>query len=142
MLHTPLFRRSVSPPFLAGGLPRLLPSEYLSLRRRAAGISLDEAAMRLAENAHDLADAKALIRMLETRGVAARSRAVIEHLQAAFPIDPDVYHQLATEPADRHPQICGGCGCSQNDACVDAQHGHCGWAEPGMCTRCADGDWL
>lgn len=58
-------------------------------------------------------------------------------------------------PHRKYPQRCRECGCMQDCACVDTNHVTCGWAEPGLCTFCAndvpaykpsmtlfDGKWL
>jgi hypothetical protein len=34
--------------------------------------------------------------------------------------------------------ICRECGCTENDACVDDAGRACSWAEPDLCTACAD----
>ena len=88
----------------------------------------------------DRTDAVALIRLWETEGMRAQFPAVLR-LKGAFPFDAEVYHQLSSEPADRHPAICRACGCSHWDPCDDPDHGgSCGWSEPDLCTHCSDPD--
>lgn len=120
---------------------------YVQLRRQAAGLSRDEVARRLAGMrvatafhgeftiAATRADALALIEMLERPGALARYPQTIKALGAIFPIDADVYQQLANDPADRHPRICGKCGCSDHDPCTGPE-GVC-TLEQGLCSRCA-----
>jgi len=153
MLHAPLFGRPVPPPPPAGALPPFTPASYLRLRRTAARLTIEQAAERIADRAapvqgrrigrtNALAELRALLRQLETPGVVARSADTLALLRLAFPFDPDVYRQLATEPADRHPRICRGCGCSEHDACAVEPFGNCAWAAPTLCTRCTDGELL
>lgn len=107
-------------------------SRYLTLRREAAGLSPMQVARRLYDIqirrfAGDrrprrlfdcMAQALALIEQLELPGARVRYRPIIDLLGGIFPLDADVYHQLADEPADRHPRVCTGCGCSASDPCT------------------------
>lgn len=108
---------------------------YIRLRREAAGLSIEDVARRICGHPRDLATATDLVRMLEQPGNVARSNDTLDRLQAAFPFDPAVYRQLATEPADRHPRVCVGCGCSQWDS-DDAHTIPFAWAGPHACVRC------
>ena len=120
------------------------PARYLRLRREAAGLTRHEVARRLfgADQAK-VEIAVSLLASLETPGVRARVGQTLERLIVAFPFDADVYRQLANDPADSHPLVCAGCGCTQNDACVSADGHHtCGWHAStrlgaAICTRCA-----
>ncbi|MCD2324972.1 helix-turn-helix domain-containing protein [Sphingomonas sp. IC-56] len=111
MLHFPFYEETLETDALA-------PSAYLRLRRESAGLSVREAAARLAPTNNNLDRAMSLIQRLETPGRKALFRSTIGDLARAFPLDPAVYWQLADEPAERHPRICRSCGCSQQDACV------------------------
>ncbi|MDF2602955.1 hypothetical protein [Sphingomonas sp.] len=118
--------------------PRALtPARYLALRRSAAGMSINAVAVMIAANKRDLGEARDLIALLETPGAVARRPETIDALRNAFPFDPDVYRQLASEPAERHPRVCHACGCSAWDPHVDA-HGieTLDWADEATCTRC------
>lgn len=130
----------------------LTPAAYLRLRREFAGISrqhvaaqlalvlaprTDDTDARAARAFGSRDDALALVDQLETPGARARHREAIEVLQAIFPLDPDVYFQLADTPAHRHPRVCRGCGCSTYDTC-NGHDGVCTWATPSQCTRCAE----
>lgn len=114
----------------------LTPAAYLRLRREAAGLSIRHVAGMLAREADQVATALDLVHALETPGNTARRRETLESLRDVFAFDIDVYHQLADEPADRHPAVCRGCGCSEWDGCMDGDHGACSWATPTACTRC------
>jgi hypothetical protein len=130
-----------------GKIPLLpiTPATYLTLRREAAGLTRMQVARRLYEIKirrffgdrrprrlfDSVARALATIEQLEVPGARARYRPVIDVLGGIFPLDADVYHQLIDEPADRHPAICRGCGCSAHDAC----DGTCTLAGD-VCTHC------
>jgi hypothetical protein len=153
MLHAPLFGRPVPPPPPPGVLPPFTPATYIALRRRASRLTIEQAAERILSGAIQvrprkmgrsaaLAELRELLRQLETPGVVARSTDTLLLVRLAFPFDPDVYCQLATEPADRHPRICRGCGCSQWDPCRHAHQRPCAWAGADICTHCTDGEIL
>jgi hypothetical protein len=132
MLHSALF------PDLPEAGP-VTPWVYLRLRRRAAGLTICDAARRLAPTSADIERVEALLRRLETPGRRALYRSTIESLGTAFALDPSVYWQLVEEAPDRHPRICRDCGCSEHDACTSADgHSTCGWVNAFHCTRCAD----
>lgn len=124
----------------------LTPAHYLRLRRAASGMSRRDLAYRLASaivpryrltdgaRVPSLDEAMALIDMLETDGARARYRWTIEAIACFIPLDVDVYHQLATDAEDRHPQICRGCGCTDDSVAGD------GWAVANLCIQCLNRD--
>lgn len=143
MLHVPQFlatRRPAPPAVGDWPMPALTPSAYLRLRRKAWNLTIDDVADLLARNGGDQAEARSLIAMLEKDGVTARGRDTLELVATVLPIDVDVYFQLATEPTDRHPSICRGCGCSQHDACGVDGVKTCSWAARDICTFCSNGE--
>jgi hypothetical protein len=129
---------------ITAALP-ITPAHYLRMRREAAGLSRMEVARRLhaiqIKRFHSdrrprrlftsVDQALATIEQLEVPGARAKYRPVIDVIGGVFPLDADVYHQLADEPADRHPAICRVCGCSAHDAC----EGICSLHDT-MCTHC------
>jgi len=134
------FRRTATP--VAFALPPLTAAQYLRLRRTAAGLSIDDVATSLAPQIADRTEAADLVRSLETPGRFARARSTVERFAAIFSLDPDVYFQLIEEPAERHPTVCRGCGCSDGCPCT-GDRGICSLALSSLCTRCADRapDW-
>jgi hypothetical protein len=147
MLHTPNFGRTVPRPVAPHSAPSsahapLTPAAYVALRRKAAGLSVEQVAERLSRRACDQAEIRALVRQLETPGITARHVSSLDILRDAFPLDPNVYFQLAFEPVDRHPRVCRGCGCSHWDLCDRGEAGSCTWASEEICTRCTDGELL
>lgn len=147
--------RTALPPSLLGPLDA---ARYLGLRIAAAGYSHDqfaravllvqdhgrprpitpptvaESRLRFRQMRNDVA--------LATRpGARLREPALVHLIASIIPFDPAVYRQLATEPADRQPPVCRGCGCSGHDACVteDAAGEHvCHTVVPGLCSRCLE----
>lgn len=134
------------PPRCKPGIQRLVEPMtaacYMRLRRAASGMSRRDLAYRLssafkpnylvspAARIPALDEAMALIDMLETDGARARYRWTIEAIACFVPIDVDVYHQLANDPEERHPQVCRGCGCTDGDIASP------GWAVANLCVPC------
>lgn len=110
----------------------MAPGCYLTLRREAAGLTIEQLARRSAlplRVAELLSDAEA-DRVFLPRGV-------LSWLAGLINVDADVYGCLvALIPAGR---ICVGCGCTWNDACWTV-HGPCGWSaitnDFDVCTVC------
>jgi hypothetical protein len=136
MLHVPFNDRS-APPIAAIALPPLSPAEYLRLRRKAAKLSIAEVAARLAPDSALRGEAATFLRLIEKPGNRVSRNDTLLRLEAVFPFDPSVYTQLCDEPADRHPQVCRGCGCSHWDPCDTDGRGPCAWSSASTCTRCA-----
>lgn len=123
----------VAPPAFA--YDPLTPAAYLRLCREAAGLSRHTVAVLLAPRPGHLMQATDLLDMLEIPGNVARKDETLERLRVAFPFDPDVYRQLASEPAERHPRVCRGCAASAWN--VREEKGPLRWATDHACTRCA-----
>ena len=130
----------------------LTPAAYLRLRREAAGYHPDgfardyamvaahgrpEPACRLSVDETRAAHRRIRdeLALLERPGVVARDDAVLRRIASLIGFDPAVYRQLANDPADRHPRICRGCGCSGHDACSD-DDSVCTWVTPAWCSHC------
>jgi hypothetical protein len=95
-------------------LPPLTAADYLRLRREAAGITIEQAAARIAPR--DMVDiAERLLRDLARPGTVARFTHTLLRISYAFPFDLGVYRLLAEQPADRHPSVCRGCGATAAD---------------------------
>lgn len=148
MLHAFTSRRTGKSAVAPSHAEVMTPSRYLRLRREAAGLSRTQVAQRLYDikikrpfgdrrprRLYDsVAQALATVQQLETPGAYSRYRPMINFLGGIVPLDVDVYHQLRNEPADRHPLVCRGCGCSTHDACGSA----CTLTGP-ICSYCATG---
>lgn len=135
----------------------MTPGTYLRKRREARGLTLAEAAGRLAARWNRPVSPAELAR-LEARFAAAEAdRAHLDHgaaieLSDAVPLDPRVYVELVDLHADARcglpePQVCRECACSWHDPCLEptADGLHrlpCAWADPlaapdeALCTAC------
>lgn len=148
MLHTFTSRRTGKSAVAPNHAEIMTPSLYLRLRRQAAGLSRMQVAQRLYDikikrvfgdrrprRLYDSpAQALATVQQLEAPGAYAKYRPMIDFLGGIVPLDVDVYHQLRNEPADRHPLVCRGCGCSTHDACGGACT-----LRGALCSYCATG---
>lgn len=136
MFHSPITRCQEAPAPVEQLLPPLTAADYLRLRREAAKLSIPAVAAALVSTTADRGQAAAFLRLIETPGARVSRHDTLLRLQAIFPFDPAVYGQLIDEPADRHPQICRGCGCSYWDPCDEDGRGPCAWSSATSCTRC------
>jgi len=120
----------------------MTPWRYLTLRRVAVGLSrvrladmimLAGAKPYRARSGRQLTQAKALtwLELVEAPGTRITDRDHLDLLALVLPIDADIYLQLATQPADRHPTLCGWCAvaddvvpvrCGRCRACAGALH--------------------
>lgn len=116
----------------------LAPWWYIRLRREAAGLSHAQVAEKLIRHAGEFDMALRLLRELETPGITARLSRTISRLAACFPLDPSVYAQLASEPAERHPRVCHRCGASEWDADDFRGDGPLRWTGNSLCHRHED----
>ncbi len=119
----------------------MTPGTYLSLRRKAAGLSLDDVALMTdtapVRSARDRAE---LLHLIEMDLVPVSSDVVIA-LQFAFAFDQQALVLLVAIHAGATvtpPQLCRICACSWNDPCVDEHHQGCAWStdDADLCTSC------
>lgn len=118
----------------------MTPWDYLRLRRVAANLSrvrLVDMIMLAGSKPYRrhtrrlLTQAKVMawLELIETPGTRILDRTHLDLLALVLPIDADVYHQLATEPAERHPTLCGSCAVADDAAPVT----------DGRCSACQGG---
>lgn len=136
MFHSTITRCQEAPAPAEQLSPPLTAADYLRLRREAAKLSISAVAAAMTSNSADRGQAAAFLRLIERPGTRVNRQDTLLRLQQVFPFDPAVYGQLIDEPADRHPQICRGCGCSHWDPCDEDGSGPCAWSSPTSCTRC------
>lgn len=131
-------------------------ASYLGLRIAAAGYTVDafaRAVIMVQDHNRPVPAARPTIaesrlryrQMRNDVALALRPRArlrdpaILDLVASLIPFDPAVYRQLASEPTDRHPVVCRGCGCSGNDPCIaedDTGEHVCRTALPGLCSHC------
>lgn len=118
------------------------PGTYLSKRRQAAGLAIEDVAARVAcDPPAGERDRVAWLRNIE-RDIAPATLDVCTALLKVFRFDPTVLDRLIDlhSPFPLHaeaPAICTDCACSDRDACdVDGVIG-CHWALPDLCSSCS-----
>lgn len=124
----------------------MTPGTYLRLRRTAAGLTVEDLALRIDTQVPVSARSRAEWIGLIEDDVAVIGADVVQALRDlkrmdAFAFDPHVLWQLIAIHAGAEidpPAVCGRCGCSWNDPCADLGHDPCAWADPAetLCTAC------
>ncbi|MEA3042999.1 MAG: hypothetical protein QOH47_837 [Sphingomonadales bacterium] len=126
----------------------MTPGRYLRLRREAAGLTLQHVAIILVPAgrktaAEDRAIFRRDVANLEADQLGGGNQVgLVDLLSSIFSFDSAIYWLLVGRAADPDsevpvPQICRGCGCTWNDACIDGARG-CAWSadDPTLCTVC------
>jgi hypothetical protein len=124
MRHVDLLRTTTAP------VPVIQPWDYVTMRRRAAGLSIEQVAQALGGRAYERH-----LRMLETTGMRVR---ILADLDKVLPFSEDVYRQLADLPVHQHPRLCHGCGWDAGSTLPDFRDGYITWSRvnDAICTRC------
>lgn len=116
------------------------PGQYLKLRRRAAGLSIEMLALGL--DSVPPVSHRTRVGWLEAIEKDAQpitpGTAILLH--KLFRFDPTILDVLLLRAAGRAvevPPICRGCGCSFHDPCMVGLLG-CSWStgDPSLCTIC------
>ncbi|WP_449471962.1 hypothetical protein [Sphingobium chungangianum] len=123
MLHADLSRSDA-------GTPIIQPWDYVAMRRRAAGLSIEQVANALGGKAYERH-----LRKLELPGVRIK---IVANLSAAMFFSENVYRQLADLPPHQHPRLCGSCGWDAHTDQPDRQDNLTTWSRQNaaICTRC------
>lgn len=123
MRHATLSRSTAS-------VPVVQPWDYVAMRRKAAGLSIEQVAQALGGRAYERH-----IRLLETTGIRV---SIIADLNVALPFSEDVYRQLADLPPHQHPRLCQRCGWDEHTDLPDRADGLTSWSreDDTVCTRC------
>lgn len=123
MRHATLSRSVASTPVIQ-------PWDYVAMRRKAAGLSIEQVAQALGGRAYERH-----LRLLETEGARVR---IVADLNVALPFNTDVYQQLADLPPHQHPRLCQRCGWDEHTDLPDRQDGLTAWSreDDAICTRC------
>lgn len=131
------------------GVP-LTPAAYLTLRRKAAGFTIESLARALVmvglhgQDRPTMKELRALqlrtrdqVMLMERAGAVIHNDDTLRLVESVMPFDPAVYRQLADHAADRHPKVCLGCGCSGHDPCHDDSR-TCTWVTDDACSHCVE----
>lgn len=118
----------------------MTPGKYLSLRRAAAGLSIEDVAARFTSDPRlGEMDRAEWLRQIEN-GEAPASVFVAVALAPVFNFSSGILGSLVAVAEgcgnpNALPRLCPRCGCSQIDACFDG-HATCDWATADLCTHC------
>jgi hypothetical protein len=96
---------------------------YLRLRRKAAGLTLEQLAIG------------GTAALAIERDLRLPTAAELVELRASYRFDT---HLLLAIVRGANPPICRFCGCSELDACVGARGIGCHWVERDLCSSCAE----
>lgn len=123
MRHATLSRSVASTPVVQ-------PWDYVAMRRKAAGLSIEQVAQALGGRAYERH-----LRLLETPNIRVR---ILADLNVALPFSADVYRQLADLPPHQHPRLCLHCGWDDHSTLPDDRDGYITWSreDEAICTRC------
>ncbi|WP_150131282.1 hypothetical protein [Sphingobium yanoikuyae] len=115
------------------------PWHYVHLRRRAAGLSIAQAAKPFWIRPEHQHDVERHFRNLEAENIRYQRLYVTEGKPYFFSVE--VYHQLANLPPHQHPHICVGCGWDEHSTQYDHNGDDATWSaeQPDICTRCEQG---
>ncbi|WP_242140841.1 helix-turn-helix transcriptional regulator [Sphingomonas sp. TREG-RG-20F-R18-01] len=118
----------------------MTPGNYIRKRREAAGLTVDELALRLETIPAVSAMTRAQwLTMMET-DVAPISISAINAIVSFISLDETVLDALALIRAGvalSSPQICIECGCSEHDPCCDEDgKPTCWWISEELCSCC------
>ena len=118
--------------------PVVMPWDYVRMRRKAAGVTIAQAAVHYWKRPEHQADVERNIAELETVGYRMQQQFFAADMSRAYSFNVDVYRQLCDTPPDRHPRICLACGWDQWTTQYDTNGDDVTWSEsdPDVCTRC------
>lgn len=123
MRHATLSRSVASTPVIQ-------PWDYVAMRRKAAGLSIEQVAQALGGQAYERH-----LRLLETPNMRLR---IVADINLALPFSDAVYRQLADLPPHQHPRLCQSCGWDERTDVPDRGDGLTVWSrnDDTICTRC------
>lgn len=123
-------------PDLIGPEP-IRPWNYIKMRRRAAGLTIEQAAKPFYQRPDHRACCEANLRTFEMPQVSVKDVRALD-LPRAFPFDAGIYEMLRDLPQDEHPKLCVRCGWDEWTPQADREGGETTWSEalPDHCSRC------
>lgn len=119
----------------------MTPGTYLSKRRYAAGLTIEDVAERIDTIPHMLLhERREWLARIED-DIDRPGKDVIGALSRIFRFDILVLSRLLDLQEDvpatiTEPRVCRSCACSWRDACKE-KTGFCSWAEHDLCSACA-----
>lgn len=118
--------------------PVVMPWDYVRMRRKAAGLTIAQAAAHYWKRPEHQADVERNIAELETVGYRMQQHFFGADMSRAYSFSVDVYRQLCDTPPDQHPRLCLACGWDRWTTQYDTNGDDVTWSEvdPDLCTRC------
>lgn len=118
--------------------PVMMPWEYVRLRRKAAGVSIAEAARPYWHRPEHREDVERIVRRLEEPGYRMTDHFYAADMSRSYPFNVDVYRQICILPPDQHPTLCHTCGWDEHTNHYDTNGEYVTWSreQDGICTRC------
>lgn len=119
-------------------MPFMSPGTYLAKRRHAAGLELEDVALRVETTPHlNLRDRVDWLRRIEA-DISPITIVNASALLCVFPFSGSVLVQLSAlrdvqDAVTVGPRLCRECACSELDACEPA----CWWVEQDLCSTCS-----
>jgi hypothetical protein len=116
----------------------VMPWDYVSMRRQAAGLTIAQAARPYWHRAEHRADVERNLATLESVGFRLQRGFYVVDLSRSFPVSVDVYRHLCVTSPDRHPRLCLACGWDEWTPQFDRDGQDVTWstADPQLCTGC------
>ena len=118
--------------------PVIMPWDYVRMRRKAAGVTIAQAAAHYWKRPEHQADVERNIAEMEIVGYRMQQHFFAADMSRAFSFNVDVYRQLCDTPPDQHPRVCLACGWDRWTTQFDTNGDDVTWSEadPDVCTRC------
>lgn len=116
--------------------PVITPWAYVQMRRKAARLTIAEAAKPFWVRPEHQYDVERHFRDLERENLRFQRLYITEGLPYFF--SRAVYHQLANTPPHQHPRLCIRCGWDEHSHQYDHNGQDTAWADDdsGHCTKC------
>src|SRR3546814_365843 len=118
--------------------PVMMPWEYALLRRKAAGVTIEQAARPYWHRPEHRQDVERSVMQLEEPGYRLTDYFYAADMSRSYPFNVDVYRQLCLLSPDQHPTLCHKCGWDVHTNQCDMNGDYTTWSrdQAGLCTRC------
>lgn len=116
----------------------IMPWEYARLRRKAAGVTIEQAARPYWHRPEHRDDVERMVRRLEEPGYRMTDHFYAADMSRSYPFSVDVYRQLCLLPPHQHPKLCRKCGWDEHSDQCDLNGDYVTWSreQDRICTRC------
>lgn len=113
----------------------VMPWDYIQMRRKAAGLSIEQASKPFWHHKEHRADVESNMARIETVGFRVKR---LWDMSRSFRLNLTVYRQLCDTPPEQHPRLCRACGWDEWSSQSDTDGFDCTWSafDPEICTLC------